>query len=227
MGKKKITRKALLNEPDEFITFTSKLLNLAAKYQAQLLYAICAVVLIAVVFSVYGYFERKSESKAYSMFENIMREYKISLKNNGPEKALDEVKAGFSDIIEKYSGNSGGKIARLEFANICYNAGKIDTAIDFYSKALMDFNYSSSIKCEIINSLGYAYEEKKDLKSAVNFFEKIVSEQGNFLKDEAYFNLGRLYALLGNETKSKEAYKKICSDFPDSFYFAIAKEHIS
>lgn len=227
MAKKKITRKELLNEPDEFITFSSKLLNLATKYQTQLLYFVGAVALIAFIFSGYGYFYRKSESKAYSMIENSMREYEISLKKNGPEEAMNEVKPGFMNIIDKYSGNSGGKIAKLEFANICYNAGDMDTAIDLYGKALLDFSDNRFIKCEILNSLGYAYEEKNDFKSAVNYFEKIVSEPDNYLKDEAYFNLGRLFAMMGDEKKSKEAYKKICSDFADSFYFNIAKEHIS
>ncbi|MGB5156614.1 tetratricopeptide repeat protein [Desulfobacterium sp. N47] len=224
---KKITRKALLKEPDEFITFSTKLLNLAGKHQTQLISIVSAAVLIALVFSGYSYFNRKSESKAYSMLENSMREYKISVKKNGPEKALKEVKDSFKNIIDKYSGNSGGKIARLEFANICYNAGDIDTAIDLYNKALIDFSNNRFIKCGIINSLGYASEEKKDYKSAVAYFEKIVSEPDNSLKDEAYFNLGRLFAIMEEGKKSKEAYKKICSDFPDSFYFMIAKEYVS
>ncbi|MBU3947989.1 MAG: hypothetical protein KJ826_07195 [Proteobacteria bacterium] len=227
MAKKKITRKALLNEPDEFITISSKLLHLANKHQIQLLYIICAMVLVAIVFSGYGYFSHKSESKAFAMLENSMRDYNISLNKNGHEKALNEVKADFKNIIDKYSGNSGGKTARLEFANICYNAREIDDAIGLYGKALIDFDKNRFVKCEIINSLGYAFEEKKDYKSAANYFEKIVSEPDNFLKDEAYFNLGRLFAIMGDEKKSKEAYKKICSDFTDSFYFVIAKEHES
>ncbi|MBU1053257.1 MAG: tetratricopeptide repeat protein [Proteobacteria bacterium] len=227
MAKNKITRKELFNKPDEFITFSAKLFNLLAEYQTQVLCAIGAVVLIAIAFSGYGYFHRKSESKAFSMLQNNLRQYTVSLKKHGPQKALGEVNAGFNDIIDKYSGNIGGKVARLEFANICYKAGDIDKAIDSYDKALIDFSNNRFVKCQILNNLGYSYEEKKDLKSAVNYFEKIIAEPGNLLKDEAYFNLGRLFALLGEENKSKEAYEKICTDFADSSYFMIAKEHIS
>jgi tetratricopeptide (TPR) repeat protein len=227
MAKKKITRKELLNKPDEFITITSKLLNLLAKYKTQVLYGVCAVVLIAIALSGYGYFHRKSESKAFSMLENNLKKYTVSLDKNSHQIALDEVKAGFIDIIDKYSGNMGGKIARLEFANICYKAGDINTAIGLYVKALNDFSNNRFIKCQILNSLGYSYEEKKDLKSAINYFEKVIAEPDNLLKDEAYFNLGRLFAISGEKNKSKEAYKKICSDFADSSYFVIAKEHIS
>jgi hypothetical protein len=55
----------------------------------------------------------------------------------------------------------------------------------------------------------------------------IVSESDNFLKDEALFNLGRLYAIMGDEKKSKASYQKIVSGFTDSFYGEIAKERIS
>ena len=45
-----------------------------------------------------------------------------------------------------------------------------------------------------------------------------------FLKDEALYNLGRLYARLGKAEKSKAAYDKILSDYPDSLYIELVKE---
>ncbi|MBU0545572.1 MAG: tetratricopeptide repeat protein, partial [Proteobacteria bacterium] len=97
-------------------------------------------------------------------------------------------------------------------------------AIDLYRKALEDFSDNQTVKNIILSNLGYAYEEKNDLKSAVKYFEMIVSEPDTFLKDEALFNLGRIYAAMGNEKMSRDAYKKIVSEFAGSFYLAIAKE---
>lgn len=227
MAKKKLTRKELLNEPDEFISFSSRLLGFIATYKIQILYFVGGLVLIGIVLSGYGYFSRKSEREAFAMLQKVMTDYELSLKKDGPEKAMNEVKNDFMNIMNKYSGNSGGKIAGLELANVYYKAGDMDSSIEQYGKALKAFNYNRAVKCQILSSLGYAYEAKNDLKSAVNQFETIVSEPHNFLKDEALFNLGRLFAAMGDEKKSKAAYQKIVSDFTESFYLEIAKERVS
>ena len=224
MAKKKVTRKELLNEPDEFITFSAKLLKIMATYKAQLLYAIGLLILIGIIFSGIRYFSFRSEGQAFALLDKTMKNYEVSLKKNGPEKAFKEVKNDFVKIIDKYSGNRGGKIARVELANISINAGDIDSAIDLYRKALEDFSDNQTVKNIILSNLGYAYEEKNDLQSALNYFAMIVSEPDTFLKDEALFNLGRIYAAMGNEKMSRDAYKKIVSDFTGSFYLAIAKE---
>lgn len=224
MAKKKVTRKELLNEPDEFITFSAKLLKIMATYKAQLLYAIGLLILIGIIFSGIRYFSFRSEGQAFALLDKTMKNYEVSLKKNGPEKAFKEVKNDFVKIIDKYSGNRGGKIARIELAYISINAGDIDSTIDLYRKALEDFSDNQTVKNIILSNLGYAYEEKNDLQSALNYFAMIVSEPDTFLKDEALFNLGRIYAAMGNEKMSRDAYKKIVSDFTGSFYLVIAKE---
>lgn len=224
MAKKKVTRKELLNEPDEFITFSAKLLKIIATYKVQLLYAVVLIILIGVAYSAASYFSFRSEAKAFAMLQKTMDTYNIALRKNGPEKAYDDTKEEFLKIIDKYSGNRGGRIARIELANIANNAGDTDSAINLYNKALEDFSDIQTVKNIILCNLGYAFEEKKDLKSAVKHFEMIVSESDSFLKDEALFNLGRIYAAMGNDKSSKDAYKKIVSDFKDSFYIPIAKE---
>lgn len=224
MAKKKVTRKELLNEPDEFITFSSKLLKIMATYKVQLLYGVGLLILIGIIYSGISYFSYRSESRAFAILEKTMKNYEILREKNGPEKAFKEINNDFVKIIDKYSGNRGGKIARIEFANISIDAGDTDGAIDLYKKALEDFIDDKTVKNIILTSLGYAYEEKKDSKSAVKYFEMIVSEPDPFLKDEALFNLGRIYAAMGNKKMSRDAYKKIVSEFADSFYLSIAKE---
>lgn len=224
MAKKKVTRKELFNEPDEFITFSAKLLKIMATYKVQLLYAVGLLILTGIIFSVISYFSFRSEGQAFAMLEKTMKNYEVSLKKNGPEKAFKEAKNDFVKIIDKYSGKRGGKIARIKLANLSIQAEDNDRAIELYSKALEDFSDDQTIKNSILNNLGYAYEGKNDLQSAVKYFEMIVSEPYTFLKDEALFNLGRIYAEMGNEKMSRDAYKKIVSDFAGSFYLPIAKE---
>ena len=131
----------------------------------------------------------------------------------------------FEQILEKYSDKVGGKLARVTFANICYNGGEPDKAIALYEKALNDFD-EPFYKDLILSGLGYAYEQKGAIEKAAEYFEKIIAGNNPVLKSDAFYNLGRLYAALGNIEKSNTAYQKIISDQSDSIYIDLVKERV-
>jgi len=56
MAKKRVTRKQLLKEPDEFITFTGKLIRFGRAHHKELTYAVCAVFIIVIAFAAVRYF---------------------------------------------------------------------------------------------------------------------------------------------------------------------------
>ena len=68
MVTKKKTRKQLLKEPDEFITFTGKAITFVTGYQKQISYTLCAIVAIALIFFGYRFFAQRAETKAFSRF---------------------------------------------------------------------------------------------------------------------------------------------------------------
>ena len=96
-----------------------------------------------------------------------------------------------------------------------------------YNKSLKDFKNYPSIKTFILSGIGYNHEEENDYKAAVNYFEMIVLQSGAIMKDEALFNLGRLYAAMGENEKSIAAFKKIISDYTNSIYIELARERVS
>jgi tetratricopeptide (TPR) repeat protein len=110
---------------------------------------------------------------------------------------------------------------------MCYAAKDYDKAITLYNQLLADFNDEPFLKNLVLNGLGYSYLAKKDYKTSSGYFEMVVSAQDYHIKDEALFNLGELYAAIGNKDKSINAFKEILSDHPESMYTEIAKEKIS
>ena len=150
------------------------------------------------------------------------------LKNQkGPDTAYRNVKKDFQLILEKYSGKDTGKLARIIFANICYNGGDYDQAIRLYHTSLEEFNENIFIKNQILSNLGHTYEKKKDSKSAAKYFEMIVSGPDIVMKDEALFHLGKLYAEMGKTDLSINAFKKILSDYTDSIYIEMIREKVA
>ena len=227
MAKKRKTRKQLLKEPDEFINFSSRLLQSAIKYKVQISFALGVIALLVIVVSGIYYFSNKAENRAFALLDQAITGYNSIVKDNGPEKAYQDIGQDFDFIIKEYSRRDAAKLAGLIYANICYNAGDYEKAIALYDKSLKDFKNHPSIKTFILSGIGYNHEEKNDYKAAANYFEMIVSQSGAIMKDEALFNLGRLYAAMGENEKSLTAFKKIISDYTDSIYIELARERVS
>ena len=222
--KKRVTRKQLLKEPDEFITFSGKLIQFGMRYKTQLTYVAAILVALIVVVSGYRFFLIRSENNAQALLNQAMAKYQTALNGQDSEKAYQTVSEDFQLILNKYGSKNSGKIARVIFANICFDAGDYAKAIELYRQSLEDFKNHAFMNNLIRSDLGYAYEQLNDIPLAVSYFEKIAENQEPILRDEALFNLGVLYEKSGDHQKSADAFKRIITDHPDSIYIEIVKE---
>jgi len=227
MAKKRVTRKQLLKEPDEFITFTGKLIRFGRAHQKELTYAVCAFFIIVIAVTAFRYFSNRAEDVASNLLKQAMQKYETRRNDTDAVKAFNEVGPQFERILEKYSNKSAGKMAGVIYANLNYEAGNTDTAINLYEEALKDAAASKRYRNLILSSLGYAYEKKNDLSVAVDYFQQIAEGNDTVVKDEALFNLGRLYEQMGEIDKSAKAFNRLVSEFQDSIYFDLANEKIA
>ncbi len=224
MARKRVTRKELLKEPDEFMTLTGKVIQFVRTYQQYILYGTSALVLAGLLFSGFRYYRGWQENRAFTALEKAIEQYEAI---DEKKADLSPAKEDFRTLVKKYSGYSGGKIGRVIYANICYDSGDYDAAIDAYTKALEDFVDHPSLKTFIKSSIGYAYQAKKNYQAAAEHFEAMVSDPAIYMKDEALFNLGLLYAKLGKPAKSREAFQKILTDYSDSTYIEMVREQLA
>jgi tetratricopeptide (TPR) repeat protein len=225
--KRKKTRKELLKEPDEFMTLTGKVIGFAVDHKTQLTYGLGIILALVIIVSGVRFFSIRAEKKASALLGQSMMAYNSLKTQKSPAEVYSAVSGSFENILQKYSSKDSGKLARLTYANICYDAGQYKQAIDLYHASLKDFENHPMIHRQILSSLGYSYEQQKDYSTAVGYFEKISAASGQILRDEALFHMGRLYDKLGQPEKSKEAYQKILSDHPDFIYIDMVKERIS
>jgi len=228
MAKKiKKTRKELLKEPDEFITISGKFIGFVVDHKNQLTYALGIIVALALIFSGYRFFSIRSENKASALLDQSLAKYEKYKNDQQPVEAYDQVSADFQLILDKYSRKPSGKIARLTYANICYDAGKYEQAIELYKQSLKEFEKYPVIHNQIVGSLGYAYEQQANYPSAVSYFEQLSTAPETIMRAEALYNLGWLYDKLGQTEKSKEAYNIIVSEHPDFIYIDLVKERMA
>jgi tetratricopeptide (TPR) repeat protein len=225
--KRKKTRKELLREPDEFMTISGKLIGFAVDHKNQLAYALGIIVVLALIISGYRFFSIRAENNASALLDKSLTKYNSIKADKKPDEVYGEVSADFLFILNKYKGKESAKLARLIFANICYNAGKYKQAIELFETALTDFAKYPVIHHQILSNLGYTYEQKEDFATAAGYFEKISAAPEPIMRDEALYHLGRLYDKLGEKEKSREAYNKILTDHQDFIYIDLVKERMS
>jgi len=225
--KRKKTRKELLKKPDEFLTISSKLIKLAMEYKTHLTYALGIILVLAVIISGIRFFSIRAENNASALLDKSLTKYNSIKAEKQPDVVYGEVSEDFEFIFKKYDGKESAKLARLFYANICYNAGKYKQAIELYKTALTEFEKFPMIHRQILSNLVYAYEQEEDYSTAVGYFEKISSAPEPIMRDEALYHLGRLYNKLGENEKSREAYNKILTDHQNFIYIDLVRERIS
>jgi tetratricopeptide (TPR) repeat protein len=229
------TRKELLEEPDPFMVFVGKALEFVKKYQQQIIMAIMAVFIVVVAFSGMVYYQHHAEEKAADMLGKAIAKYNSLVQKDpnimnpkDPTPAeYEQAQKPFQEIIDKYGSTGAGKAALINYADICYRAKKYDDAIKAYEKALGDFGSQAAFKNLILNGLAYSYEAKQDTENAAKYFNMIVTDESAVMKDQALFNLGRMYEKLGKTEQQMEVYKRIVAEYPNSMYFQLAKEKIA
>jgi tetratricopeptide (TPR) repeat protein len=227
-AEKKPSRKELLKEPDQFITFSGRMIAFGQSHQRPLTYAAVAVACLLLGFTAVRYWAARSENRAAVLLDQYTAQYQVrrAAAKDSPEKAWEAVRANFEKLIEDYGNRVGGKLARIRYADICYEAGRIDDVIRLYEKALADFNDAPFYRALILGSLGYAHAEKKDWEKAASYLSEVAAVPEAPLRDKALFVLAGIHDAQGRADAAEAAYRRILDEFGESIYAAAARERV-
>lgn len=220
------SRKELLEEPDPFLVFIGQAMDFGKKYQKQIVAAVGAVAAVAIVITGVFYYKSQTENRAAMMFGQAIEKFNAIKKDESSFIAYEDVKKDFKNIVEKYGSTDVGKAALMQYADVLYQTKNYDEAIKAYNQAL-DAMGHTTFKSMILSGLAYSYEGKKDYEQAAKYYAMVASDDSAMMKDQALFNLGRMYEKLGKTKQEKEAMNRLVSEYPDSMYFDLASEKVA
>ena len=223
----RISRKELLNEPDEFITMTGKVVTWCREHEKELYTAGVIVALLVVIISGWSMFSARTENKASSMFSAAQAKYATILTKSDAKEAATATKAEFKNVAQEYSGTDAGKLAAAMVAQTAYDAGDYGEAIEWWNKALNAVSGDPIEKSKILIGLGYSYEQNADYDNALDNFNKVLEVKMGLGKEEAALALARIYEAKGDAGKSRQAYEKFAADYPDSAYAQMVQEKLA
>ena len=227
MAKGSVTRKQLLKEPDQFITFSGKLIAFGRSHLKTILISAGGFLALILAVAVIGQVSNRNESNASRKVEQALAKYSAALRDTDAKTAHDRAKDDFTEIFDRYGSKSAAKIARIVYGDISYNAGDAETAIAMYTQALADLGDASSLKNIVLSGLGHAYLLNGSHADAIRCFEQLSRDEEMTMKRGALFNLAWLYDATGEKEKSRATYETLLADFPNTMYGDLVREKIN
>ncbi len=215
MAGKKISRKQLLKEPDEFITTTGKIISFLQENRRQVTrYGIIILAVLAAGLLGYSYF-RWEEGKAQTIQQQALQIYQEAHSAAGN---TEKEKEAFQKALEKFkeayrtSGRGTiGQISQIYIGNCHYALKEYDPAIQAYSRCL-----EGPFRAVVAQSLGYCYEAKGEFSKAQENFQIMVESGAASDQEEGLLGVARCYEALNQKEKALETYQKALTKNPKS-----------
>ena len=105
MAEKKLTRKELLKEPDEFLTITGRVIRYTREHPRPVTVGCALVVIVVLAGRSFYYHQKNREVRSHELFDQVSREYEVAVQSPQqptPQK-LDKLLAEFDSLAREYN----------------------------------------------------------------------------------------------------------------------------
>jgi tetratricopeptide (TPR) repeat protein len=220
MAQKRISRarKRDLEQPDEFLTLTSRLLDKIRTYWKPVSVGFGLLMIILAGILTFGYFSQKAEAKAFVLLNQTMQRHAVESAKQDTQKALDAVTPDFEDLFATHGNRQAGMVGRLIFAQMNYQAGRMEIAILQYREAVKMFPEASYALSAAWSGLGYAQAAAGQDEKAIDAFKKSADGQDAVLQADALYQLALLYRKTGQEAQYDKTVAALKEKFPGFMY---------
>jgi tetratricopeptide (TPR) repeat protein len=227
MAKISLERKKELSQPDEFITTSHKVFEYVKANQKKIINIATVILVIVLGYSLYLYYSKTKEDKAFFQLSQDMAWYEKATQANPDAVSLEEIKKKSDTFFDSYKRTSAAMLARAKYAQLYFSKGDYSGAAKLYTELLPSARKDDGLINITLCALGQSYEAMNKPEEAMRNFETVVESSCPLKKDEALFHMGLLYEKKGDAEKSKRAFNRVVSEFPDSMYKDLAKEKIA
>ena len=218
VAEKKVSRKELLNEPDEFISTTSRVITYARENPNLLISCIVASVLAVVIgLGIYAY-QSKKESRGHELFQVASRNFeRESTSNDKPNKeTLEKLLTEFDSIAKDYGGYVSGDLALLYSGHVSYKTGNYESALERYTKTLNTSLAKHGFGPLIQYNMGQTLFALKNYDKALALFDQFSRDITSPYRREAHVKMAKIYEALGKNKEAVQAYRQYLKIFPEA-----------
>ncbi len=183
------------------------------------------MVLFLVFMGVKYYLDRQASAALVAYDQALSRIAQIkSLNDENNQGDIEQAIKALEHVRNVYARSAQGRFVLLDLGTLYFHLKQYDKAKDSYQEYLKDLRAEENfLKPLILDSLAYINEAEKNLDKAAAHWEEVTRLEDGFLKEEAFFNLGRVYEALNKNGKALKAYEKLMAAYPDSSNIPRAK----
>lgn len=212
--KKTTALKLKPKDPDEFISFSRRLLEFGQKHLAYILGGL-AVVLIAG--ALWGYLQKRQanrQEQAAELYQSV-----AAPKKQDTAVMLKDLQT----ILQDYPATGGALEARLLMANLLYQEQK-------YAEAAAAFEAlgaeAPDLKLLVAENLSYCYEAQKEYARAAAVLEPFAAMPNLPYRQELQRRQGLMFELAGEPAKALDLYRKMLQEKPNDNFSPYLQEKI-
>lgn len=218
MAEKKISRKELLKEPDEFLTTTAKVIKYTRENPRQVTMAvIVAAVCLAGALGFYGI--RKHQAvRSLQLFDQAFRQYHelvYSPAAPAPEQ-LDKLLAEFEAVAKDYGSLPAGEMAELYCGHVLYQKGDFKNALEWYERVRSSNLAKKGLEPLFLYHIAMTRFALKDYEQADNLFTQLSKDTNSPYRREAFAAIAHIYESMGKSKEAAQAYKQYLKMFPEA-----------
>jgi predicted negative regulator of RcsB-dependent stress response len=218
VAEKKLSRKELLREPDEFITFSGKMLQYGREHTRVV--AILVIILVICVIGAAGVYtyQKQRKDQSHEMFEQAYRNYRaVTLSSNPPSKEqLEQVFKQFDGIAKEYGSLLSGEMALLYSGHVLYKMKDFKGALERYEKMKSTHVAQSGLSSMLKYHIAMTYFALKDYEQAKSLFEQLSQNTDSPYLREAYASIAAIYEATDKKKEAVQAYRQYLKMFPQA-----------
>jgi len=192
---KKITRKELLKEPDEFITTSAQIIQYTRQNPKKVLIISVLVVIGLLAAGGFYAYQRQGKLASHELFERALMEYQmLDLSGQAPnDEQLDKILAQFETITRDYPSFPAGDMALLYRGDFLYRKNDFRAALDRYTRMQTTNLVKEGMGPLVLYHTAMTLFALKDYEQATIIFDQLSKDTNSPYCREAHAAIARIY----------------------------------
>ncbi len=228
MAEKKVTRKELLKEPDEFMTTTGAIVRYT-KQNPNVVTGIAILIVVAlVVFLGITNYQKYKSSRSHELFQQAHRAYEMATTSpdTSPE-TWDNIFREFETVAKDYPSMPAGEMALLYSGHVLYQKGDYKGVLEKYNRMQSTNLVKNELSPLVMYHIAMTRFALKDYDQALTLFDQLSKDINSPYRREAFASIARIYEAQGKSMEAVQAYKQYLKMFPEAPDALFIKTRIS
>jgi tetratricopeptide (TPR) repeat protein len=205
-------------ETEEFYPFFERSREVFAAHRRLIsggLVIVCLIIVGVVLWT--RHVERQERRASFLLYQGMIALKEADgLTGDEARKGYDKALNILKKVAETHGSTKNGELGLFFVGKCLARLKRYDEAIQHYEAFLSENEKNPLYRALAKQSLGFAYESRKDYEKALVCFKEVAAMDRSFLREEATLAVARIHEAMGQKREALDAYREYLTNHPDS-----------